>query len=397
MRTGPIGKGPRLWLQPGRDRGSGATKSIWVIRDGSTKRSTGFPADQARQAEQALAEYIAEKHRPETWNGDPTQVLIADVLALYVQNIVPRHSRPKDSESRVRRLVRWWCDPDAAEADMRKHQVTHQPMTGAVADIRTATCNAYRAFVGAERSGRIDLEILRAALNHAFSERLLDRQVPVPLPPKSLPRERWLTRSEVARLVWAAWRYRRSGNGRSGQPDNWASRQHLARWLLVAAYTGTRKTAILNASFERQFGRGYVDLEAGVWHRRGAGVRATKKRQPAIPIPQRLLAHMRRWRRNGQKFLIEYQGEPVQRLDIAFRRLVADAKLPGETVVPHTLRHTAITWAMINGMDAYAASGFFGLNLQTLLENYGHHHPSHLRAEAEIMSRTRVATGWRQG
>jgi len=389
MRTGPIGKGPRLWLQPQRERNGTIERSVWIIRDGTTKRSTGFAPGEAEQAQQALAEYIAEKHQPSRGNGDPAEVLIADVLALYLQDIVPGHSRPKDTESRLRRLTSWWCDPDAAELDMKARKVIHQPMTGTVADIKTATSTAYRGFVGAPRSARVDLEILRAALNHAHAEQLLDRKVAVPLPPKSLPRERWLSRSEVAKMVWAAWRYRRAENGRSGAKDDWGSRKHLARFILMAVYTGTRKSAVLNASFERAFGRGYVDLEAGLWHRRGAGIRATKKRQPPIPLPAPLLGHLRRWKKNGQKFAVEFDGQPVQRMDIAFRRLVAEMEFEGEKVVPHTLRHTAITWAMTNGMDPYAASGFFGLNLQTLLENYGHFHPSHLREAAEVMARPR--------
>ena len=79
----------------------------------------------------------------------------------------------------------------------------------------------------------------------------------------------------------------------------------------------------------------------------------------------------------------------MTRIDQAFRRLVAECGFEGEKVVPHILRHTAITWAMINGMDPYAASGYFGINLQTLLENYGHFHPNHLREAAAAMARPR--------
>lgn len=31
---------------------------------------------------------------------------------------------------------------------------------------------------------------------------------------------------------------------------------------------------------------------------------------------------MRRWRRNGQKFAVEFNGRPVERIDKAFRQLV---------------------------------------------------------------------------
>jgi integrase len=264
-------------------------------------------------------------------------------------------------------------------------------MTGHVTDIRVSTCQAYVANIGKDRTASMDLELLRAALNHAVANQLLERTVPVSLPPKSLPRERWLTRSEVAKLVWVAWRSRRSSNGISGDEDDWAMRKHLARWMIVAHYTGTRKAAILNAAFRQEIGRGYMDLEAGLWHRRGAGVRATKKRQPPVPLPTPLLGHLRRWKKNGQTYPVEFGGKPVTSIDKAFRNLVRDCELPGE-VIPHTFRHTAITWGMQRGMDPWDAAGYFGINLQTLLEVYGHHHPDHLRDAAAKMARPKKAS-----
>ncbi|MCW5720853.1 MAG: site-specific integrase [Devosia sp.] len=309
-----------------------------------------------------------------------------DVLALYGRDIIPSHSRPKESSSRLRRLALWWGQPFAAMQTFRDLEWPIERMTGHVTDIRSATCRAYVAMVGKSRTASMDLELLRAALNHAVTNRLLDRTVPVALPPKSLPRERWLTRSEVAKLVWTAWRSRRASNGISGEEDDWAMRKHLARWMLVAHYTGTRKAAILNASFRQEIGRGYMDLDAGLWYRRGAGVRATKKRQPPVPLPAPLLGHLRRWKKNGQIHAVEFGGKPIASIDKAFRNLVVECKLTGE-VIPHTFRHTAITWGMQRGMDPWDASGYFGISLQTLLEVYGHHHPDHLRDAAEKMAR----------
>ena len=299
MRSGPLGKGPRLWLEPGRERNGRKQPAVWTIRDGPLKRSTRCGAEKIAEAEQHLANYIADKYRPDRRRTEPSQVLIADVLGLYVDDVVPSHARPDPAKARIRRLVGWWADPDAASRDMIARGITPPELSGTASDIRTATCHAYLSFVGAPRSARMDLELLRAALNHAHREQLIDRPVPVALPPKSLPRERWLTRDEVAKLVWAAWRFRRT---QTYGDDDWGSRKHVARWILIAAYTGTRKSAILNASFQRKAGRGYIDLDQGLWERRGQGVRATKKRQPPIPLPVPLLGHMRRWKKNGPDF-----------------------------------------------------------------------------------------------
>lgn len=38
-------------------------------------------------------------------------------------------------------------------------------------------------------------------------------------------------------------------------------------------------------------------------------------------------------------------------------------------------------------MDPWDAAGYFGINLQTLFEVYGHHDPDHLREAADKMAR----------
>lgn len=394
MRSGPRAKGPRLWLQPERIRTDGKPNepAVWVIRDdGRYKRSTGLGPDDRGGAERELAKYIAANHAPQKRQSDPSETLILDVLGLYGRDIAPSHARPKETASRIKRLALWWGRPFHAMQTLSDLDRPIERMTGHVTDIRTATCHAYVKVIGKTRTASMDLELLRAAINHAVAEQLLERAIPVTLPPKSLPRERWLTRSEVARLVWAAWRDRRLNNGRSGEADEWAKRKHLARWMLVAHYTGTRKAAILNAAFRQEVGRGFIDLKTGLWHRRGAGVRATKKRQPPVPLPAPLLGHLRRWHKSGQTYAVEYAGKPIDSIDKAFRNLVRDCEL-GDDVIPHTFRHTAITWGMQRGMDPWDASGYFGLSLQTLLEVYGHHHPDHLREAADKMARPKKRT-----
>lgn len=260
-----------------------------------------------------------------------------------------------------------------------------ETVTGHAGDVRAITCKAYAKFVGKDSAARRDLEDLRAAINHAFKETVIDRPVPVTLPEKAEPRERWLTREEVAQLVWTAWRARRK-NGKTGEKDDYGQWKHVARFILMSLYTGTRKSATLKAAFTKMTGAGFIDLEAGLWYRRAEGQRRTKKRQPPVPIPDPLLGHMRRWKANGQTHAVEFHGDSVERIDKAFRALVKEAGL-GTDVVPHTLRHTAITWAMQRGMDIWDASGYFGVSVEVLTQVYGHHHPDHLRAAANKMAR----------
>jgi integrase len=135
--------------------------------------------------------------------------------------------------------------------------------------------------------------------------------------------------------------------------------QHIARFVLMAVYTGTRSSAITSASISRGIGRSHVDLDQGIFYRLAEGRSETKKRQPPVPVPPRLLAHLRRWAAKGviRDAVIEWNGMPVHSVKTGFTPAVRLAVL-GEDVTPHTLRHTAATWLMQAGVDKWGRPGF---------------------------------------
>lgn len=361
-------KGARLWLRPARRDGTRVRPAVWLIRDGTHEESTGCGAGDRRGAEEALGRYIASKYTPErTGSRHPSQIPVADVLSIYLADIAPRHARPQETAQRVMALLGFFGDKPLSE------------ITGAL-------CRAYAANRGSVSAARRELEDLRAAINHHRREGLCSEIVDVVLPEKPLPRERWLTRDEAARLLWAAWRARQKDANGGGATIK-AARRHVARFILIGLYTGTRAGAICGASLNRVSGRGYIDLDAGVFFRRAAGARETKKRQPPVRLPPRLLAHMRRWARLGlcETAIVEWGGEPVGRVNKAFARCAADAGLSG--VTPHTLRHTAATWLMQNSCDLWEAAGFLGMTVEMLERNYGHHHPDHQKGAVEAMGK----------
>jgi len=98
-----------------------------------------------------------------------------------------------------------------------------------------------------------------------------------------------------------------------------------------------------------------------------------------MPIPQRQLAHMRRWHERNiiAQHFVEWNGEGVKSVKTAFKTAVGLAKL-GVGVSPHTLSHTAATWLMQNGTEPWQAAGYLGMSMETLLKVYGHHHPDYL-------------------
>jgi integrase len=331
------GKGARLWLRPER-RNTDSTlreRAVWVIRDGPRKVSTGCLAEDRASAERALGEYLANKYQPNPARGcHPTEVLIADVLTIYLTDIAPRHAREDETKQRVLTLDAWWADKTLAEVNGANCR--------AYVENRTRQCwkSAKPEKTGTEprmvtaAAGRRELEDLRAAINHHRREGLCSEIVSVVLPPRTDARERWLTRSEAARLLWAAWR------ARQVMRDN-ATLRSVGRFILVGLYTGTRSAAICGAALMPTVGRGHVDLEQGVFYRRAIGRRQTKKRQPPVKLPPRLRAHMRRCAAKGlaRKAVVEWNGKPVDSVRKGFAAAARAAGL-GEEVTPHILRHT---------------------------------------------------------
>ena len=355
-------KGARLWLRPGKN----GSKAAWIIRDGDKQIRTGCCYEEGAEAETRLAAYIAEKHTPpRERNRDPSRIAIADVLSIYADDVSQMIRRPEELGQRIASLLTCFG-------------------TLTLDRINGPLCRAYVNSRGSVSMARRELEDLRAAINHHRKEGLCSEIIEVVLPPKSAPRERWLTRSEAAKMIWAAWRYREIQNGK---PTGRFPRRHIARFMLVALYTGTRSGAICGAALCPAIGRGHVDLKEGLFYRREPGSRETKKRQPTIRIPERLLTHLRRWERLGisRHSVIEFAGRPVARVSKAFAKAASSATL--ENVTPHILRHTAVTWAMQNGADPYDAAAFFGMSLDILQRVYGHHHPDHQRGVGEALTR----------
>ncbi len=299
---------------------------------------------------------------------------------MYYADCRDLQANKRTFDGRISRLNNWWGDMVLAE-------------------VNGQTCRDFAKDRGSAGGARRDLEDLRAAIRHHEKEGLHRGVVRVSLPPKGQPRERWLTRSEVARLVWACWRHREVQTRHRGKdkgkalPTGKRPLQHIARFILIAAYTGTRAGAIAAASPYKAEGRAWVDLDAGLYYRLAEGARATNKRQPPVPIPPHLLAHMRRWkqRKISDSHFIEHRGKAVKEVNKGFAKAVELARLDGK-VTPHTLRHTAATWLMQNGVEIWQAAGYLGMSEETLRKVYGHHHPDYMRGAAEGIRRRNGTT-----
>ena len=327
-----------------------ADRNVFIIRDGEHRVSTG--TGERGEAERALAAYIATKDRP-AGPSDADKMTVARALDIYVNERAPHVADPARIADCVRALV---------------------PVLGALplSTITGEVCRRYgKARDRAPGTVRKELGTLQAAINHCHAEGYITSAPRVRLPAKPAPRDRWLTRDEAAKLIRAAYRNPKA--------------KHLARFILVALYTGTRTDAILRLRYMPHVNGGHVDCERGVLYRRAAGETESKKRKPPAPIPPRLLAHLRRWERMGAQHVVEVKGARVASLKTAWRTAMREAGIDHAT--KHDLRHTAITWAMQNGADRWHAAGYFGLTVDMLESTYGHHHPAHMQSAVEAMGR----------
>lgn len=339
-------KGPRLWLRPGRrDRDGKQHGAVYVILDRGRQIATGCTPAEADKAEQALSAYIAKKHERSVGQRDPSRIPVADVLSVYLDDVVPNHARPDESRRRIARI-----------ADFFGNKL--------LSDMNGQLCRAYAKSSSTDAMARRDLEELRAAINHHRQEGLHDRIVSVVLPERRPPRERWLDRSEVAKLLWTAWRRPKC--------------KQLARFILVALYTGRRSTVVCRASFRKEPGRTWVDVDRGfLWPPERA--KKTNKQNPPAPIADRLLPHLRRWRNQDHRYVVEWGNGSTLHIGRTMKEVAIAAGL-GDDVTPHVLRHTAATWLMQTGTDMMVAGKFLGMTTRTLESTYAHFRPDHLAA-----------------
>lgn len=271
--------------------------------------------------------------------------MIADVLTVYSLEVVA-HKKPHRQKAisyKLANLLNWWGDKTAA-------------------DISTKACRDYCSGKSPS-SAASDIKTLKVAVRHWHEEYGPLNFIPSYWKPQEgAPRDRWLTRSEAARLLRAAKPY-----------------QHLRRLILLGLYTGSRPGVLLALKWDQ------VDLKNKTLSRLAAGqAQDEKKRAPKVRLGRRILAHLARWRRidGAHGYVCHFEGNRVVRPETAWRKLASAAGLKG--VTRHMLRHTRATWMMQAGVPIWEAAGFLGMTVKTLERVYGHHSPEHMERAANI-------------
>jgi integrase len=354
--------GIRLYLRKERRDNAGTIThhGVWVIREsGRPDVSTGFRASEREQADLRLAEYIAERYRAPRRERRLSEISIADVISIYASDVAPNRANPKRAGQELGRLLAFFGNH-------------------CLSDLNGRLCRAYAAKRGNDGGARKDLQTLSAAIQHHHREGFHTETIRVWLPPKGQPRDRWLTRSEIARLVWTAWRTRETQFGVATKKHR---SKHIARAILFAYYTGSRIGDVLNASFYAASDRAVIDMDSGIFYRLPHGKRQTNKRRPSVRLGARIMAHLRRWKAKGAQFVVEYDGAPVALIKTGFNTACRSAGLEG--VTPHTLRHSRATHLMQADVPDWEASGYLGMSQEIFRKTYAHHSPSAQKRAAD--------------
>jgi len=408
-------KPPRLYYRD--DEGT------WIILDRGRQIRTGCGRDETESASRQLEAYLAARHRPTIGVSNPSALSIADVITAFEEAKRPRNYdvlRLRATEGRLsnddRKIIRRHDELiirlDSANAFFGRYMV---------ANIRSQLCRDYVDWcTGAnnernrelpkrrtisDQTARRHLEDLRAALNAYHAEHTLDVVPKISLPEKRKGRERWLRRSEAARLLGAAigfrWdhdrnNWKRNEDGKLVRAPSWmiARRRPVARFILLGIYSARREETIRRTQWMPNTTHPWIDCDSWVYHGRGREEGESKKRRPPAKVANRLRPHLARWRRLDLD-LSPKLGKPVhfvvhrsdgeqyaEKIKTGWDAIVDDAGL-GREVVRHVLRHTAATWLMQLGTDPWQAAGWLGMTLEQLQENYGHHHPDFQEEAAE--------------
>jgi integrase len=195
---------------------------------------------------------------------------------------------------------------------------------------------------------RRDLSVLSAALKRAVRYKKLAYVPPILALQAAPPRERWLTRPEVAKLLW-----RMRGK----------RQRHVLLFTRIALYTGARTGAILDLTWDR------VHFDVGLIDFRKPGRPETKKRRTMAPMTRRLrrmLTHAKKHARS--RYVISWAGE---RIDRVARACISHAEAAGiEGFSPHVLRHTFASWAVQRRVPIYTVGKALGQTVASTTERY---------------------------
>lgn len=204
--------------------------------------------------------------------------------------------------------------------------------------------------------------IFAAACNHVRKEGYLDSTPYIEKLPSPAPRDKWATPKQVRQFIDSI------------------KLPHIKLFALLAAHTLSRKSAILELTWDR------VDLKRNRIDFNVPGRVKTIKRRVEVPIVSHelktALKMAKRYATTDR--VIEYQGKAGSgMISIGFNRAAKRAKMTWLT--PHILRHSGAIALAQKGVSLIDIAGIMGDNVTTVQRHYLKHSPEHLKKSTAIL------------
>lgn len=368
-----------IWVKPKYTKeGKLRAHGYWAIADGEKRVGTGYGLEFRAEAEAARLQYevdqLASKSVSETINErgkGPRDVFVVDLIRFYLERHEAKIQKKSKEELRnylntVERFIRFWDGKtvfDINERTIKEYQQKARPGKPLADSTLLREFGTLRPMInfGIEK-GRLELR------GH-----IVDWE----LPPPPAPREAFYSRSEVAALLWTAWKKRNLAMGKPGVGI--PTSRHIARFILIAVWTGTRSEKIEKASYINYDDRPWMDLDSGIYYRGGVANKSpTNKKADPVRIPDELIHHLKRWREKNPETdnVIDYHGEAGSAKG-AFRRLKHEVLPPdrAKKCNRHTFRHTAASWLMQKRVPNRIIAKYLSTTEEIIDRVYGHFSP----------------------
>ncbi|WP_408607910.1 tyrosine-type recombinase/integrase [Albibacillus kandeliae] len=208
-----------------------------------------------------------------------------------------------------------------------------------------------------------ELGHLRSAMKYGERTKMTDRAPHIWRPEKPAPKERFLTREEIWRLLTSC-----------GSP-------HIELAVTLLLGTAGRVGAILDLEWHRvDFERSQINLRLDD--------SKTRKGRAVVPMNGMTRAALQTARDAAlSDYVVEYGGERVKSIRTGFYSACERAKL--EDVTIHTLRHTSAVHMAEAGVPISKISQYLGhSNTQTTERVYARYAPSHMQDAADVLNFT---------
>lgn len=310
----------------------------WTDDDGIRRRYR-LGTDDRQEAERRAPARYAELTRP-------LGTTIADLWSAYCADMQGR--------AVVGTMRHTWKALAARFGTLNADEIT-------IAECRAHTANRRKAGIS---DGTIHTELghLRMVLLWAAKHRLIERAPPVERPTKPEPKDAWLSREELRRLLDAV------------------RIPHLRLAILLMLGTGARNEAAMQLTWDR------VDFERRTIRLRNPFDRSRRKGRATVPMNDTLFAALETAKKGAlTAYVIEWGGKPVKSIKRGLKAAGKEAGRPD--VSPHMLRHSAAVWLAEDGHSMSEIAQFLGHDdIKTTARVYARFSPTHLRKLADSLN-----------